>query len=1065
MRKLHALFLLLLFFQMAFAQKRTLTGKVETADGSPIESVTVKIKGKNVQTKTDASGMYSINIESSSDILTFTSVGYTVQELPVTDNNTLHVVLQEADSQLDEVVVIGYGTVKRKDLTGAVSSVDAKTIAAAPVSSALEALAGRVSGLSIMTTEGSPEAEMTVRVRGGGSITQDNSPLYIVDGFPVSSIADIAPNDIETIDVLKDASSTAIYGSRGANGVIIVTTKSGKAGKTNISFNAFTGVKRLADKLTVLQPYDYALLQYERALLKKDTINYTKYFGEFQDIDLYQGVVGNDWQDIVFGNTGTTYNQNLSVSGGTEKTKFNVSHNMVKDKAIMALSRYERQNLNFKLNHKIFDKLTLDLGFRFADTKINGAGANEVNEKSSADSRLKHAVIYPSIPLPGLTIRDENTDEDDSGFSLYNPLVSLSDNDQLVTRRQYNLNAALNYQITDNLRFRTDIGYDDYKNYQDRFYGVTTYYATNISDAQYQGNPVLGTTNTTKSTLRNTNTLNFDFKNILAKDHSLNLLGGHEYLVTKENVFSKENVGFPTTFTFEDARKLSGQGVAYASNTFYSPDDILLSFFSRANYGYKGKYLFNIAFRADGSSKFSTGNKWGYFPSMGAAWRISDEGFMTSTKGWLDDLKLRFSYGESGNNRIPAGQILQEYAVSNQNIYVNGETSLWAPSKTMANPDLRWETTVTRNLGLDMALFKNRLNFTAEIYQNTTKDLLILFPVAGTGYDNQYRNLGDTENKGFEVSVNYNAIRKKNFDLMINANLSINRNKIKSLGGLDAINGSTVTTGWASTEINQDYQAALGQALGSMYGYQNAGRYEVSDFQGYINNAWVLKEGVADASGVIGTLRPGSLKLKDLNNDGVINADDDRTIIGNATPKHTGGFSLVSRIYNFDIAAYFTWSFGNDIYNANKIEYTTTSRYANRNMTSEMESGKRWTNLRANGTISNDPDELASMNANTTMWSPVMDRFVFSDWAVEDGSFLRLTTATIGYTLPQSISKRAKMERLRFYVSGYNLLKFTNYSGFDPEVSTRRKTPLTPGVDYSAYPKSRSFVFGVNVGF
>lgn len=1056
-------------FGITFAQEGVITGKVTDANETLI-GVSVTILGTNSGTLTDVNGNYSIKAKTG-QTLVFSYLGYKPKQVKLADQKTVNVSLDFDAVMLNEVVAIGYGTVKKKDLTGAVGSVNAETIAAAPVSSALEALAGRVAGLRITTTEGSPEAEMTVRIRGGGSITQDNTPLFIVDGFPVSSISDIAPNDIESIDVLKDASSTAIYGSRGANGVVIVTTKSGVLGKTTINFNAFTGIKRLADKLDVLSPYDYASFQYERALLNKDTANYTKYFGNFQDIDMYKDIASNDWQDIVFGRTGTTYNQNLSISGGTEKTKYSISHNLVKEKAIMQLSEYQRQNLNFKMNHKLYDKLTLDLGFRFSDTKINGGGATEVNEKSSADSRLKHSVIYPSIPLPGLTVRDENalTDED-SGFSLYNPLLSLADNDQLVNRRSYNLNGAINYQIFKELKFRSEVGYADNVNNQDRFYGVTTYYSTNISAAEYQGNPILSTTNTFNNVLRNANTLNYDFKKFLPKNQKLTLLVGQEYLLSKGNTFSRENVGFPTTFSFDDARRLSGQGLAYASNNFFSPDDKLLSYFTRASYDYKGRYLINVALRADGSSKFSSENRWGYFPSVGAAWRISDESFMETTKDWLSDLKLRVSYGAAGNNRIPAGQILQEYSVTNKDVYVNGENSFWAPSKIMANPNLKWETTITRNVGLDLSILKTKLNITAELYKNTTKDLLILFPVAGTGYDNQYRNLGNTENQGLELSLNYNAITKKNFDLTFNANIAFNTNKITSLGGLDAINGSLVTTGWASTEINQDYQAVVGQAVGSMFGYVSDGRYEVSDFEDYAtNNKWVLKAGVADASNVVGsgagTLRPGMMKLKNLDENILINPNGDRKIIGNATPKHIGGFSLTSRIYNFDIGTYFTWSYGNDIYNANKIEYTSTSRNANRNMITEMATGNRWTNLRADGTISNDADELNAMNANTTMWSPVMSKYIFSDWAVEDGSYLRLTTLTLGYTLPKSLTQKVKMDKLRIYMSGYNLFKITNYSGFDPEVSTRRKSPLTPGVDYSAYPKSRNFVFGLNVSF
>src|SRR5690606_2340234 len=352
---------------------------------------------------------------------------------------------------------------------------------------------------------------------------------------------------------------------------------------------------------------------------------------------------------------------------------------------------------------------------------------------------------------------------------------------------------------------------------------------------------------------------------------------------------------------------------------------------------------------------------------------------------------------------------------------------------------------------------------TIDAYLNKTRDLLIAFPVGGTGYDIQYRNLGNTQNKGLEFTLNGAAIRKTNFDLSINANIAFNRNEVLSLGSLA---NYPWDSGWASSAISNDYMAEVGLAIGSMYGYQGDGRYDVADFDGYDAgaNQWILKDGVVDGKEQIGLIRPGSMKIKDLDGDGIITVED-RTIIGNANPLHTGGFSITSRIYNFDLATYFTWSYGNDIYNANKIEYTSTSQYNSRNMIGIMESGERWTNLRPDGTISNDPTELEAMNANTTMWSPYTSRFTFTDWAVEDGSFLRLSTATIGYTFPESITSKLRMQNLRIYASGYNLLLFTDYSGFDPEVSTRRKTQLTPGVDYSAYPKSRSFVFGLNVNF
>ena len=547
-------------------------------------------------------------------------------------------------------------------------------------------------------------------------------------------------------------------------------------------------------------------------------------------------------------------------------------------------------------------------------------------------------------------------------------------------------------------------------------------------------------------------------------DHHLNAMIGHEWIVTKSKKLTNTVHGFPESFTSQDAWKYSTQGTPYSIDNYLNPDDKLLSFFGRINYDYKSKYLLSATFRADGSSKFSDGNRWGYFPSAAVAWRVSSEPFMEGTKSWLDDLKLRFSYGTAGNNNIPSGQMNLNYASSSTS-WINGFNNYWAASKTMPNPDLKWETTITRNIGLDFTTLGGRLSGTLEAYLNTTKDLLIQFPVAGTGYDYQYRNMGKTQNTGFEASVNWIAVDKKNFGLSFSANIGFNKNKIKDLGIMDDFGAETY---WASSEIGNDFWIAKGGAVGKMFGYRSAGRYEVSDFEGYDAAAkkWILKEGVVDASAVVGTLRPGMMKLADIDGsgDGKVTTAD-REIIGDANPVHTGGFSINARAYGFDLSANFNWSVGNDVYNANKIEFTQTSKYQYRNMISEMADGKRWTNLNENGTICNDPEKLAAMNANTTMWSPYTQRMIFSDWAVEDASFLRLNTLTLGYTLPATLLNKVGIQNLRFYVTGYNLFCWTNYSGYDPEVSTIRKTNLTPGVDYSAYPKSRQFVVGLNLNF
>jgi TonB-dependent starch-binding outer membrane protein SusC len=1053
-------------------QSRLIQGKVVDNRNEPLPGVNIIIKGTVSGTVSDIDGNYQLQVNNPEQaVLVYRFIGFDEKEIAVSNQTTINVTLEESSIGLDEVVAIGYGTVRRRDITGSVASVGGDALQAVPVSSAAEAITGRLAGVQITTTEGSPDAELRIRVRGGGSITGDNTPLLIVDGFPVESISDIPASDIESIDVLKDASSTAIYGARGANGVIIVTTKRGQEGRTSVSYNAYYGVKKIAKTLDVLDVQDYLKWQYEYALLNNsgEADSYEKYFGIYDDRDMF-GSLGNNWQDQIYGRVGEVFNHNLGITGGTDKIRYAFSYAHIGDKAIMIGSDFTRDNLSLKLTQSPNKKLTLDYSVRYADTRISGGGANEQNEVSSADSRLKHTVIYTPVPMK--SIGGDTIDEEENSSSLVNPFLATRDNEREQRRKTFNLSASLDYEVFDGFKFRSEIGMDYYNDESDRYFGMSTYYVKNRPSADNQNKPAVELRNTQRNRLRNTNTINYDFKNIVInRNHSLRLLFGQEILETDERRTTNIVHGFPEGFDASTAFKLTTQGAANSIDYFYLPDDKLLSFFGRVNYDFSGKYIFSGTFRADGSSKFSEGNRWGYFPSAAFAWRMSSERFMENTQNWLDDLKLRFSYGTAGNNNIPSGQMAQTF-FSNSSTWIHGFPSYLSTSKQddptvsslMANPDLKWETTYTRNLGLDFAVLRSRISGSVEVYLNTTEDLLIRFPVSGTGYNFQYRNMGETENKGLEVQLNGIVIDRPNYGFNVGFNIGFNQNEIKSLGIMEDFGESS---GWASTEIPSDYWVNVGGSVGKMYGYLSDGRYEISDFQGFneSTNRWVLNEGIADASSIIGTIRPGMMKLKNIvGSDNAVNIDD-RTIIGDANPLHTGGLILNGRVHNFDVTAAFNWSYGNDVYNANKVEYTSTSKYQYRNLITEMADGNRWTNLTVDGKISNDPQELATLNANTTLWSPYMSRFVFSDWAVEDGSFLRLNTLSVGYTVPNVITQRANIQNLRFYVTGYNVFLLTNYSGYDPEVSTRRRTALTPGVDYSAYPKSRQLVFGVNLNF
>lgn len=1047
---------------------QTIKGNVKDSNGEPVIGATILEKGtKNNATVTDLDGNFSIKLTGNNP-LQISYIGMKTQTVQTAGKSTVNVTLEDEATNLEDLVVIGYGSVRRKDLTGSVATVSSEALASVPVASVSEALTGKMAGVQITTTEGSPDADVKIRVRGGGSITQSNDPLLIVDGFPVESISDIPATDIEDITVLKDASSTAIYGSRGANGVILVTTKSGKSGKVNVSYNAYYSWKKIAKTMDVLSPYDYAKWQYELALLKNedDISSYTDYFGNYEDMDLYRDVEGNDWQDIVYGRTGHTFNHNLNITGGSETIKYAFSYAHMNDKAIQIGSNYKRDNFSLKLNTKPTKNTTLDFQARYSDTDIRGGGANDATGVYDSDKRLKYAVIYTPIPLANL---DESAGTDDDLGNLYNPVLSQYDNDRKKERKTLNFAGAFGWEVFKNLKLRTEFGYDDYNQYDQRFWGTTTYYVKNVPASANQNLPAIRLTDTNRHRFRNSNTISYDFSKLIKSTaHSLNVMVGHEYIITKERENMNEVHGFPEDYTADQAWKLSSQGTPYTIDDNYSADDKLLSFFGRANYNYKDRYLLTATFRADASSKFSAKNRWGYFPSAAIAWRVSAEPFMKATQNWLDDLKLRLSYGTAGNNNIPTGQLSQMYE-SKATSWINGFTQYWAPSKIMANPDLKWETTITRNLGLDFTLFKGKLSGSVEAYLNTTKDLLIQFPVAGTGYDTQYRNMGETENKGVELSFTWHAIDKKNWGIDLYGNIGMNKSKIKSLGSMNDFGKNSA---WASTEIGQDYWIAVGGQVGEIRGYQLAGRYEVSDFKGYdaATKTWILQDGVPDASPIIGTVRPGSIKLVDQpteeggKGNGVI-GDEDNVIIGNVNPDFYGGFGLNAHAFGFDLSANFNFSIGNQVYNANKIEYTSTSKYQYRNMIDIMADGKRWTNLNPDGTLCNDPAQLAELNKNTTMWSPYMSKFVLTDWAVEDASFLRLNTLTLGYTLPQNITKRVGINSLRFYCTAYNVFTITGYSGYDPESDCIRKDALTPGVDYSGYPRSRSFVIGINLNF
>ncbi|MBB4803465.1 TonB-linked SusC/RagA family outer membrane protein [Flavobacterium nitrogenifigens] len=1060
--------LCLLIGSQLHAQGTTIEGTVTDAAGLSLPGVNVLEKGTKNGTSTDFDGHYKIKLTNPKAVLSFSFIGFQTIEVSAAGKTKVNATLTEDANNLNEVVVIGYGTSKKSDLTGAVSTISGTDLKKVPVANVAEALTGRIAGVQVTSAEGSPDADIRIRVRGGGSLTQDASPLIIVDGFPINSMNDISSSDIDSMTVLKDAASTAIYGSRGANGVILITTKKGKDGKIAVNFNMFYGMKTMAKQIDVLSPEDYTKWQYEYALLSQtgtkvasNPSSYTKYFGNWQDQDMYKGLKGDNWQKQIFGRTGEVQSRDLGIRGGTDKLNYNFNYAHYDEKAIMIGSNYKRNNLSLALKSKLNDKIDIGFTMRYSDTEIDGGGVNEQNEKSSADSRMRTIVGYAPLPVAGLSSDDVSGDGSDV---LVNPLRSVYDNDRQQFRKNFNMLGSFGWELAENLKLNVDLGLDNFNNLDYRFYGLTTYYIANAPLGPLQGMPAMIMGDSKERRFRNANTLNYDFKKIMGENHHLTALIGQESINYNSNTVTTTIHGYPKFFDFDKAKTLTTQGTPQSVDNYYSPDDKLLSFFGRANYDYKNRYILSATFRADGSSKFLEQNRWGYFPAFAAGWKISEENFLKN-QNWINLLKLRASYGEAGNNNIPVGQQVQIFQ-STATTWINGVTSIWAPSKTMPNPDLKWETTVTQNFGLDFGFFKNRLSGNFDVYKNITSDLLINFPVPGSGYDFQYRNMGETQNTGFEATINVVAIEKAKYGLNFSFNMGINKNRINSLG---VMNNFGAATGWASSQIGDDYLIQVGSSLGTMYGYKNDGRYEVSDFD-YVGGKYVLKTGVvATATTLVGdgsSLKPGDMKLKDVNGDGKVDLSD-KTVIGNVNPKSSGGFVINGNAYGFDLMAAFNWSIGNDVYNADKIEFSTANASAQyKNLNSTMADGKRWTNLDpASGQLVTDPDALAALNANTTMWSPYMRTAIFTDWAVEDASFLRLNTLTLGYTAPEMFTSKLGVSKLRFYLTASNVFVWTNYSGSDPEVSTRRKNPLTPGVDSSPYPRSRQMVFGMNLNF
>lgn len=1056
---------------------QTVKVNVTDATGETVIGATVMEKGTTNGAITDLDGNATVKLSGKNNHLVISYVGMKTKTIDVKGKKEIKVVMEDDNTTLNDVVVIGYGTVKKKDLTGSVSSINQKQIANIPVSNVSEAMTGKMAGVNITTTEGSPDADVKIRVRGGGSLSQDNSPLYIVDGFPVSSISDIAPSEIQSIDVLKDASSTAIYGARGANGVIIITTKDGKEGKTQVNFNGLLGWKKVTKTVKTLSPYDYAYYQYE--------LGSTDY-GNFNDLDIWKSVEGSDYQDEIFGRTGLQKQYNASVNGGSKEIKFNIGFSHTDEESIMLGSGYAKNNINAKLNAKLNKWLTFDFNARLGFTKLDGlSGGADTNESNAANSIVANTVAW--APIETLTSGDDE-DEANSTSTRRTPLQRITSTYKYQERFQQNYNAGLNWKPFKNITFRTEFGYGWRYNNTEQVWGSD---ATTNSKYGYNGQPQAQFIRVDQRDWRNANTVTYANDKLFGGRDRINVLIGQEWSSTEKTTRTSTSVGFPTSMTIGEVLANTSAGISLPNEANIAADENMLSYFGRINYTMNDKYLATFTLRADGSSKFGKGNRWGYFPSLALAWRITEEDFMKSTSSWLSNLKLRMSFGTAGNNRINSGLLSTTYSMASNTSkapFFNEERqSMLEHGTYLYNPNLKWETTITRNVGIDFGFLRGRINGTFDFYWNTTKDLLMQTVVpSSTGYNYQFQNFGKTSNKGVELTVNAVIVDRKKWGLNFNFNIAYNKNKIDQLN----MENPWQSSNWSGSTISkyEDFKIEEGGRLGELWGYKTNGFFTVydpvSNPDGQLildGTTWKLRDGIADNSPSItgGSYYPGGLRVEvDENGDPL------KQRLGNTVPTTTGGFGFDGRVGNIDFNVFFNYSLGNKIVNGTKLANAFYHGSAkNYNLVDDFTLGNRYTwidpenglnlgrpsaaTIAAYGGADGLVARLNEINAGANIYNPcAISTMQLIDYAVENASFLRVQNITVGYTLPKKWMKSIFLESVRIYFTGYNLFCFTGYDGYDPEVDTSsKKNPMCPGIDYAAYPKSRTFVGGINVTF
>lgn len=1028
-----------------FGQEITLKGTISDGEsGEVLPGVSILLKGTPIGTVTDVMGNYTIKVPDGDGTLVFSFIGYRTQEIPIDDRKVVDLVMELDITSLTEVVVVGYGTTTKKDMTGSIETVEMEDVQKAPVKSFDEALAGRVAGVTVSGNDGQPGSNNNIIIRGVGSITGSTAPLYVVDGFPMedSYSNSLNINDIESMTVLKDASATAIYGARGANGVIIITTKRGKVGTPEIAYNMYYGISQNPNPIKLMDAYQFVRYQSELNPEVADKI----YFTNGKSLEDYRNVESIDLQDQIYQNA-PVLNNELSIRGGNGKTNYSISGNILNQEGIALNSGFRRYSGRITLDQEINKKIKVGAEIAYSSEESYGAIMTQSSSNSLTYGNLSlMAAVWGFRPVVGENenIMDELFDPTipSTDFRV-NPILSAKNEHRVTAVNNLRINGFFEYSIIPELTLKLAGGINNIMVRREGFFNSLTTAGNDRRDQKQNGFIYFRPVNN----WNNTNTLTF--KKTYNNVHNLNAVIGTAIQKQEDG-----NYGFSAIQVLNEGTAVDGLDEAAENfGTSGSSSWGLASFLGRLNYSYKSKYMLTSSARYDGSSKFAPGNRWGFFPSAALAWRMSEENLLKGIS-FITDAKLRLSHGATGNNRVSDFAYLSTLSIPRSGGYSfnNSEPIRGALLENYGNPNLKWETTVQTDIGFDLSVLEGRLGITLDVYRKMTENVLLNADLPySTGLTNiynsasAYKNIGKIRNEGIELTLNTVNIAKGNLEWITNFNITFNRNEVMELneGQTSLLENVNFDQYFSNTH---PYIAQVGQPIGQMYGLIWDGVYQYGDFDQVLGE-YVLKDNIPTNGQPRANIQPGDIKYRDINGDLLVN-EMDFAVIGRGIPIHSGGFNNSLKYRGFDLNVFFQWSYGNDIINANRLFFEGNARnLISLNQYAVYEN--RWT-------PENPSEEYFRTAGKKDTW--------YTSRVVEDGSFLRLKTVSLGYSFSEQVLNKVWLKSLRLYASAQNLYTWTDYSGSNPDVSTRHSA-LTPGFDFAAYPLARTFTVGLSTTF